>query len=218
MINKKHDLRIQIRRGVFETNSSSTHSLQLTKKDRDSINKFIVKDIEESYGGDEYNADTFYDDGVVILRGLYIPDGDENSNVYVSVSSWEGKIQFLAMQIFKEFCYSHYEYDSPSVNRLWENSDVAKEFMKCVKECYESKGYSVESVEVDISEDGVWFDDDVNLGSRSKEFRKVNSDTFECKTAEDVRKLFDKIVYGDESFLFMDKAYSPYEKPTIIHY
>lgn len=211
-------MKIQIRRGVFETNSSSTHSLQLTKKDRDSINKFIAKDIEESYGGDEYNADTFYDDGVVTLRGLYIPDGDENSNVYVSVSSWEGKIQFLAMQIFKEYCYSHYEYGSASVDRIWENSDIAKEFIKCVKECYESKGHSVESVEIDISEDGVWFDDDVNLGSRSKEFRKVNSDAFECKTAEDVRKLFDKIVYGDESFLFMDKAYSPYEKPTIIHY
>lgn len=206
----------QIRRGVFETNSSSTHSLQLTKKDRDSINKFIAKDIEESYNDDEYNVDTFYDNAVVTLKGLYIPDGDENSNVYVSVSSWEGKIQFLAMQIFKEYSYSYYE--DRLVDYAWEKSDVAKEFIKCVKECYESKGYSVESVEIDISEDGVWFDDDVNLGSRSKEFRKVNSDTFECKTAEDVRKLFDKIVYGDESFLFMDKAYSPYEKPIIIHY
>ena len=213
-------MKTQIRRGVFETNSSSTHSLQLTKKDRDSINKFIAKDIEESYNNDEYNVDTFYDNAVVTLKGLYIPDGDENSNVYVSVSSWEGKIQFLAMQIFKEFCYSHYEYDSPSVNRLWENSDVAKEFMKCVKECYESKGYKVESVEFDTSEseDGVWFDDDVSLGSEREEFIKVKSDTFECKTAEDVRKLFDKIVHGDESFLFVDKAYSPYGRPTIIHY
>lgn len=206
----------QIRRGVFETNSSSTHSLQLTKKDRDSINKFIAKDIEESYDNDEYSVDTFYDNAVVTLKGLYIPDGDENSNVYVSVSSWEGKIQFLAMQIFKEYSYSH--YGDRFVKCSWEKSDVAKEFIKCVKECYKSKGYSVESVEIDISEDGVWLDDDVNLGSRSKEFRKVNSDTFECKTAEDVRKLFDKIVYGDESFLFMDKAYSPYEKPIIIHY
>ena len=48
-------MKTQIRRGVFETNSSSTHSLQLTKKDRDSINKFIAKDIEESYDEDEYN-------------------------------------------------------------------------------------------------------------------------------------------------------------------
>ena len=212
-------MRRQIRRGVFETNSSSTHSLQLTKKDRDSINKFIAKDIEESYDNDDdYNVNVFYDDGVVTLKGLHIPDGDETSNVYVSVSSWEGKIQFLAMQFFKEYCWSHYEYDSHSVKGLWENSDIAKEFMKCVKECYESKGYSVESVEVDIIEDGVWFDDDASLGGELEEFIKVKGDTFECKTAEDVRKFFDKIVYGDESFLFVDKAYSPYEKPTIIHY
>ena len=208
----------QIRRGVFETNSSSTHSLQLTKKDRESINKFIAKDIEESYNNDEYDVDTFYDNAVVTLKGLYIPDGDENSNVYVSVSSWEGKIQFLAMQIFKEYSYSH--YGDRFVDYAWENSDVAKEFMKCVKECYESKGYKVERVEFDTSEseEGVWFDDDASLGGELEEFIKVKGDTFECKTAEDVRKLFDKIVYGDESFLFVDKAYSPYEKPTIIHY
>ena len=98
---------------------------------------------------------------------------------------------------------------------------MAKEFMKCAKECYESKGYKVESVEFDTSEseEGVWFDDDdVSLGSEREEFIKVKSDTFECKTAEDVRKLFNKIVYGDESFLFVDKAYSPYERPPIIHY
>ena len=119
-------MRRQIRRGVFETNSSSTHSLQLTKKDRESINKFIAKDIEESYNNDEYDVDTFYDNAVVTLKGLYIPDGDENSNVYVSVSSWEGKIQFLAMQIFKEYCWSHYEYDSHSVNRLFDKNSISQ--------------------------------------------------------------------------------------------
>ena len=42
-------MKIQIRRGVFETNSSSTHSLQITKGSIDSVRDNIFKAIIEQY-------------------------------------------------------------------------------------------------------------------------------------------------------------------------
>ena len=42
-------MKTQIRRGVFETNSSSTHSLQLAKQTLDEARKVVSKRIYDKY-------------------------------------------------------------------------------------------------------------------------------------------------------------------------
>ena len=46
-------MKTQIRRGVFETNSSSTHSLQLAKQTLDEARKEVSKRIYDKYSGCE---------------------------------------------------------------------------------------------------------------------------------------------------------------------
>ena len=42
-------MKVQVRRGVFETNSSSTHSLQLNKQTLDEVRNAVSKRIYDKY-------------------------------------------------------------------------------------------------------------------------------------------------------------------------
>lgn len=89
----------QVRRGVFETNSSSTHSLQLSKQTLDEARKAVQQRIYDKYSWREklFDESEFVYDNTFILRGFPIANGDEESCVYYIISNWVAKIQYLIM-------------------------------------------------------------------------------------------------------------------------
>lgn len=213
-------MKFQIRRGIFETNSSSTHSLQFTKNSIDEIKKFISNDVIKKYGESSDESADFYEDGKVMLTGFDIPDGDEMGNVYLCISTWTHKIQFFAMQLALE--YGYYTWSNCDHHRMlnfWDNSEIAQEFKKCVAEYYKSKGYDVKEVLVDLERyTGVWCE---YLSGGHEEGGIKNSfkgDFESIKNIEELRELFNKIMDDDIKIFYTDRAYSPYEKPIIMYY
>ena len=88
-------MKTQIRRGVFETNSSSTHSLQLAKQTLDEARKAVNKRIYDRYSWCEdviFDESEFLHDNTLILKGFKIEDSAEESSVYYIISNWVAKI------------------------------------------------------------------------------------------------------------------------------
>ena len=63
--------KIQIRRGVFETNSSSTHSLQITSKKIEDVRNDIYDRIRKQYN-EFFNEDFFYVDEYIQDKTFYL--------------------------------------------------------------------------------------------------------------------------------------------------
>ena len=53
-------MKVQVRRGVFETNSSSTHSLQLNKQTLDEVRKKAYGTLEDELENSLFNDDPIY--------------------------------------------------------------------------------------------------------------------------------------------------------------
>ena len=97
-------MKIQIRKSVFETNSSSTHSLQVCKSTINSARDTILQLIIERYKGNPYNVfnpkeyiDT--ENKTFTLKGLHIVDGEEQQDVYYIISNWIAKIHVIASEL-----------------------------------------------------------------------------------------------------------------------
>ena len=92
---------IQVRRGVFETNSSSTHSLSVTTED--DYDKW-------ANGGDEYYLTDTYD----IFR-RYLPDGEDG--VY------SREVIQNAINEYAKWSDEHYGYSESFDTHVLEHSD-----------------------------------------------------------------------------------------------
>ena len=174
----------QIRIGVFETNSSSSHSLQLCTSINDARN-FVADSIRRSYGGDRYDNTGFDEkdyiyDGKVHLRGLELEDGDEMGNVYYIVNNWMAKIQLIMMKA----------YDA------YDQKPIPEEFKKYIIDQAHAHGYdTVNDIEIEMehhcwTDDGEW---------------EMTSSTF----MNEVRKA----MIDENCMVFSDEAYSPWESP-----
>ena len=95
-------MKLQIRRNVFETNSSSTHSLQLSNKSLEEVKEYVNEQIKNKYN-DKYDnsysfdEERYIDDNVFLLLGFNIESSDESSCVYYIIKNWIAKIQYIAM-------------------------------------------------------------------------------------------------------------------------
>ena len=96
------DMKKQIRQGVFETNSSSTHSLQIAKTDKakDIIYKAIIDKYEESLDGySPYDENDKYDllknYGSLELKGFKEEYSDEQTFTTQVITDPILKIQYL---------------------------------------------------------------------------------------------------------------------------
>lgn len=91
----------QIRLGVFETNSSSTHSIQIASSDKvaDIIRNKILDALDCSSGcssPSEYNqTDEMIEDGKLTLTGFYVESGEERRFVVHVIENALYKIQYL---------------------------------------------------------------------------------------------------------------------------
>ena len=209
-------MKAQIRRGVFETNSSSTHSLQLAKQTLDEARKAVSKRIYDKYSGREdvvFDESEFLYDNAFILRGFPIKDSDEESCVYYIISNWVAKIQYLIM-FLNHYMYNIDEYSSigksyKTDKETMANLKVYKRLVELIKEYAKTKGYNLDAVVLDDIEDGVWIED----------FYFNGKDIIESKiTVELLENLFNTLMDDNYVLTYCDEAYSPYISPSIYIY
>lgn len=210
-------MKIQIRRGVFETNSSSIHSLQLTKQTLDEAKKDISQKIAEKYFSERENvvfdeSDYLYDN-VLMLKGFRIEDGNEGACIYYVISNWVAKIQYLTM-FLNHYIWTVDEYSSLKTlynknTDIMLNLKVYKRFVELIKEYAKTKGYNIESVVLDELEDDLWVDYFEFNDKEMTEF-KITVELFE--------DLFNTLMDDNYVLTYCDEAYSPYITPSIYIY
>lgn len=144
----------QIRRGVFETNSSSTHSLTISDKPLKDIQSEIINEIVDYYTtkSEDEDDDLYIKDDILLLEGIDIEDGDERQNIYYVIKSWPVKIQYLAMFLdYEKYYLEGFDEDfksqgcTPYGRSKYDISKniVYKRFVELAKDYYKSKGYEI---------------------------------------------------------------------------
>lgn len=92
-------MKIQIRKSVFETNSSSTHSLQISNNNSEDIQRtlFNLMCRNTPYKLPNNFIDNYIKDNVLELSGFDFDKGSDSSDVYLILSNLMAKIQYLYM-------------------------------------------------------------------------------------------------------------------------
>lgn len=209
-------MKTQIRRGVFETNSSSTHSLQLAKQTLDEVKKAVNKRIWDKYLGHEsfvFDESDFLYDNVLFLRGFPIKSSNDESCIYYIISNWVAKIQYLTM-FLDNYIYNIDEYssiyDSYKTNKeIMANLKVYKRLVELIKEYAKTKGYNLNAIVLDDIEDSTWIE---HFDFNGKEI--IDSKI----TVESLENLFNTLMDDNYVLTYCDEAYVPYISPSIYIY
>lgn len=201
-------MKLQIRRNVFETNSSSTHSLQLSNKSLEEVKEYVNEQIKNKYN-DKYDnsysfdEERYIDDNVFLLLGFNIEGSDESSCVYYIIKNWIAKIQYIAM-LLDGYIWRVDGYDMESKNYIM-NVPVFKRFGELIKEYAKSKGINIDKVIYGMQND-TWVE---NFKFNDKEFIDDKI------TVERLEDLFNTVMKDDCILTYSDEAYSPYIAPSI---
>ena len=201
-------MKLQIRQNVFETNSSSTHSLQLSNKSLEEVKEYVNEQIKNKYN-DKYNnsysfdEERYIDDNVFLLLGFNIEGSDESSCVYYIIKNWIAKIQYIAM-LLDGYIWRVDGYDMESKNDIM-NVPVFKRFGELIKEYAKSKGINIDKVIYGM-QNNTWIE---NFKFNDKEFLDDKI------TVERLEDLFNTVMKDDCILTYSDEAYSPYIAPSI---
>lgn len=209
-------MKVQVRRGVFETNSSSTHSLQLAKKTLDEARKYVSERIYDKYSEYEnfvFDESEFLYNNNLILRGFNIKSSNEESCVYYIISNWVAKIQYLIMFLY-HYMYNIDEYSLienyyKTDKETFINLKVYKRLVELIKEYAKTKGYNIDTIILDDIEDGAWIE---YFDFNGKEI--IDSKI----TVELLENLFNTLMDDNYVLTYCDEAYSPYISPSIYIY
>lgn len=130
-------MKFQIRQGVFETNSSSTHSLQITKGGIEEAKIDIIKNmfisIIKKYKS-QINGST------ITITGIECENGGNSEDIYTIITGWEAKLQYVASHL-----YGIYEdYKESDIEKL------KKIFTKCIIDIANKHGVKIDTVVYDI--------------------------------------------------------------------
>ena len=209
-------MKVQIRRGVFETNSSSTHSLQLNKQTLDEALKEVNQRILDKYSFNErvvFDESEFLNDNALILRGFPIESGCEESCVYYIIANWVAKIQYLVM-FLNHNIYNIDEYSSISKSyktdkEILTNSKVYERLVELIKEYAKTKGHNLDNIVLEDIEESGWVE----------YFEFNGKEIIDSKiTVELLENLFNKLMDENYVLTYCDEAYDPYTTPTIYIY
>lgn len=219
-------MKVQIRRGVFETNSSSTHSLQITRGNTDDIKEIIYKTIFEQYKENSedcgiFNPDDYIIEHTFILRGIDFEDGDENSNIYYIINNWVAKLQYIAMELNNNAYYiedynraeygSHYFEDN---HDDWlEDTEVYKTFVEYIKKVAKDHGYDIHEVRNQL-EYGSYVNYTKNTDTNEKFLENLGS-IHGWLDKNKFSEYFWNIMNDSNTITYADEAYAPYYKPKI---
>ncbi len=206
----------QVRRGVFETNSSSTHSLQLSKQTLDEALKEVNQRIIDNYSFQEmefFDESEFLNNNALVLRGFPIESGYEESCVYYIISNWVAKIQYLVMflnhNIYKIDEYSVISKSYKTDKDILTNSKVYKRLVELIKEYAKTKGHNLDNIVLEDLEDSGWVE---YFDFNGKEI--IDSKI----TVELLERLFSTLMDDNYVLTYCDEAYDPYTTPTIYIY
>ena len=212
-------MKTQIRRGVFETNSSSTHSLQLVNQTLDEAKEEVNKRIYDKYFGHNnsvFDESEFLYDNVLVLKGFNIESSNEESCVYYIISNWVAKIQYLIM-FLDNYIYSIDEYslikNSYTTNKeIMVNLKVYKRLVELIKEYAKIKGYKLDTIVLDDIETYIWID---SLKFNGNKIKKIIDSKI---TVESLDNLFNTLMDDNYVLTYCDEAYNPYISPSIYVY
>ena len=212
-------MKTQIRRGVFETNSSSTHSLQLVNQTLDEAKKEVNKRIYDKYFGHNnsvFDESEFLHDNVLVLRGFNIESSNEESCVYYIISNWVAKIQYLIMFLDNYIDnideYSLIKNSYTTSKEIMANLKVYKRLVELIKEYAKIKGYKLDTIVLDDIETYIWVDSLKFNGNKIKEI--IDSKI----TVESLDNLFKTLMDDNYVLTYCDEAYNPYISPSIYVY
>ena len=209
-------MKTQIRQGVFETNSSSTHSLQLVNQTLDEAKKEVNKRIYDKYFGHNnsvFDESEFLHDNVLVLRGFNIESSNEESCVYYIISNWVAKIQYLIM-FLDNYIYSIDEYSLiknsyTTRKEIMANLKVYKRLVELIKEYAKTKGYNLDDIVLDDIEDSAWVE----------HFYFNGEEIIDSKiTVKSLDNLFNTLMDDNYVLTYCDEAYNPYISPSIYVY
>ena len=218
-------LKVQIRRGVFETNSSSTHSLQITKGNIESAKDIVYKAIFEQYKDNEncniFNPNDYIIEHTFLLRGIDFENGDENTNIYYIISNWVAKLQYIAMELNSNAYYiedynrkeygSHYFEDEQDP---WLNdTSVYRKFIELIEEYAKNKGYDITDVKNQL-EYSSYVEFTKNIDNNKKFFDNLGEKNG-WLTVDNFIEYFNNIMSDDNIIIYADQAYAPYNSPKI---
>ena len=213
-------MKIQVRKGVFETNSSSTHSLQLAKQTVDEAKNVVSERIKELY---EYDAEPMFDESMyidddkLILKGFPITSSEETTCVYYIITNWVAKIQYLAMLLkeytsnidgFEEEAAKYKDMNSwcyQEQESILQKLNVYKKFVELIKEYSKKKGLVIKDVVFEM-EESTWV-----------EFFTFKDKNFlnEKITVNYLEDLFNTVMDDSYIITYSDEAYYPYATPSI---
>lgn len=192
-----NNVKIQIRRGVFETNSSSTHSLQITKGSIEDARADIIKNMFSNY---TQKYESCIDGNTITIKGLYCESGGEEADIYTIISGWEAKLQYVASQLF----YVYEDYDEESIDRLKEI------FTKCVIDIVNKHGFNIDTVIYDVEYTNYYYDD-INIPDDFPD--DIN---YYFSNTDDIIKYVNLVMEDDFVITNSSEAYSSYEGKKII--
>ncbi len=218
-------MKVQIRRGVFETNSSSTHSLQITHGTINDVKDIVYKAIFEQYKDNMdcgiFNPKDYIIEHTFILRGIDFENGDEMTNIYYIINNWVAKLQYIAMELNNNAYYiedynraeyrNHYFEDN---HDDWlEDTEVYKKFVEYIKKIAKQHEYDIQDVKNQL-EYGSYVEFTKNTDTNKKFFENIGENGG-WLTVEKFNEYFWNIMDDNNTITYADEAYAPYYKPKI---
>lgn len=185
-------MKVQIRRSVFETNSSSTHSLQVTKGNIDDAKRDILNNF---FDISEVKYESTIKDDKFIVTGLSCKGWDEQ-DVFTIISNWEAKLQYIASYIFDD------ETDEDE-----DDDELIRVFTKSVIDIAKAHGVTINDVVYNVEETTY-----VDIMHDNKSFPFENFDDI----YDDPEKFINTIMDDNYIITYGNEAYSSFEGREII--
>lgn len=205
--------KINIRHSIFETNSSSTHSLQLMYNcNMNNIYDFIGQRISERYKEKDYysclDEDDYFivdDDNMVtlVLSGIDFESSYESSCIYIVLKSWLAKVQYIAalLDFYSGKIYERYKVDDVTKSEIYES------FVDAIKK---SSPKQIDYIDYKFSSNSF------NGKDCCKVYIEKTLTSFDGETIDTLKsKIYDILSNDDAMMMYMDEAYSPYDRPII---
>lgn len=220
-------MKIQIRKRVWETNSSSTHSLQIIQKTVEEYVECLGKKVKINV---EYiSPDRFIKNKTFYLTGLSIKDGMQLRDFCYIIESWICKIQYIFMTIiskvkyydFKDYYDVQYPGNQPLIytdyndgstymtvkqyrDKIFNSSPYLK-FISLVKDYVNSK-VNEEVENVVFAGNHSQYIDLIAEDSLGKQFSDIRNRK-EIFSDEFIEELFNKVMKEDYLIVHEDEVY-----------
>ena len=214
-------MKTQIRRNIFETNSSSTHTLTLVKADVETVLSDVIDTIIKKYNNftNDYGLcidDFLKDNNTLLLKGFHTESGEEEKVISYIIKTPLAKIQYLFMILIayqfyvKDINKVELDYFTDNDIRALKNTEVYKSFINKILEYCKTHTLFLERSEIKIENIE---SDDFPEYSICIEYMKSdfisNIENEKEITKEYFDNLFDIVMDDNFIALYQDIAYLP---------